>query len=171
MKEIVELYLSRNKEFIEELEQRTPEEKQYDDFILGELRKGKSFKVVLNEAAQKYPEEALQVDDNSMKDAENHYDYLLKHEEIMQKMEEKQIQKVMKIISDWNPLGDRAATVPDLDGYETEAIDILSQIDLRPTRITVLNIVRTVLNQAFDLALDKNECIEPAKRIFEILKE
>ena len=86
-------------------------------------------------------------------------------------MEEKQIEKVMKILSDWNPLGDRTATVPDLGGYRTEAIDILFGINLRSTKPNVLNIVRTVLNQAFGLALDKDECIEPAKRISEILKE
>jgi len=86
-------------------------------------------------------------------------------------MEEKKIQKVMKILSDWNPLKDRVATVSDLDGYRTEAIDILFQINLRLPKSNVLNIVRTVLTQAFDLALDKNECIKPAKRISEILKE
>ena len=88
-----------------------------------------------------------------------------------EEIQEEQIQKVMKILSDWNPLGDCAATVPALDGYKTEAIDILFEIDLRSTKSNVLNIVRTLLNEAFDLTLDKAECIEPAKRIFEILKE
>lgn len=86
-------------------------------------------------------------------------------------MEEEQIRKVMKILSDWNPLGNRAVAVPDLDGYRAEAIDVLFSIHLRTTTFNVLNIVRTVLNQAFDLALDKDECIEPAKQIFETLKE
>jgi len=86
-------------------------------------------------------------------------------------MEEKQIQKVMKILSDWNPLGDLAVTIPDLDGYRTEAIDILFEIHLRSPNSNVLNIVRTVLNQAFDLELNKDECIEPAKQIYKILKE
>ncbi len=85
-------------------------------------------------------------------------------------MEEKQIQEVMKILSNWNPLGNRATTIPDLDGYRTEAIDILFEIHVSLKRSNILDIIREVLNQAFDLVLDKDECSEPAKQIFEILK-
>jgi Domain of unknown function (DUF1871) len=85
-------------------------------------------------------------------------------------MEEKTIKAVMKILSEWNPLGELAVTVPDLDGYRTEAIDILCEIELRTGRSNVSNIVREVLNQAFDLSLSPNECKEPAKRIWAIAK-
>ena len=87
------------------------------------------------------------------------------------KMEEKLNQKVMKILSDWNPLGDDATSVPDLDGYRTEAIDILFHVNLRSKKSNILDIVRNVLNQAFDLTLDKSECVKPEKQIEEILKK
>ena len=84
-------------------------------------------------------------------------------------MDEKQIEKIMKVLSDWNPLGDRAASVADLDGYRTEAVDVLFQINLGTTEKHMPETVRTVLNQAFDLSLDKHECVEPAKQILEIM--
>ena len=86
-------------------------------------------------------------------------------------MEEKQIQKIMTILSEWNPLKDRAANIPDLDGYRTEAIDILCLIHSRSSETNVLNTVRTILNEAFGLALNKDECIEAAKQILMIAKE
>ena len=41
-------------------------------------------------------------------------------------MDETQITKVAQVLSEWNPLGSEARNVPDLDGYRTEAIDIIA---------------------------------------------
>jgi hypothetical protein len=83
---------------------------------------------------------------------------------------ESKIQSVMKILSAWNPLGKRSRNIEDLDGYRTEAIDILFHIDLlKLTEANTLRIVQEVLNEAFDLALSKSECIEPAKKIYDML--
>jgi hypothetical protein len=85
-------------------------------------------------------------------------------------MEEKTIKEVMKILSEWNPLGEGAVNVPDLDGYRTEAIDILCEIELSTSQTNVSNIIREVLNQAFNLSLSPKECKEPGRRIWDIAK-
>ncbi len=43
---------------------------------------------------------------------------------------EDQIRKTMDLLTTWNPLGDRAMTIGDLDNYRTEAIDILFHLRL-----------------------------------------
>lgn len=40
-------------------------------------------------------------------------------------MDDELIEKVKLILTEWNPLGDQASQIDDLDNYETEAIDIL----------------------------------------------
>jgi hypothetical protein len=40
-------------------------------------------------------------------------------------VDEVQISKVAAVLAEWNPLGSRADTVSDLDGYRIEAIDII----------------------------------------------
>ena len=82
-------------------------------------------------------------------------------------MEEITIKKVMEILTDWNPLGNRASDITDLNGYRTEAIDILFMISLNKGS-NVSGIIQQVLNQAFDISLTKEECIRPAKKIFEL---
>ncbi|OQA95656.1 MAG: hypothetical protein BWY22_02103 [Bacteroidetes bacterium ADurb.Bin217] len=44
-------------------------------------------------------------------------------------MTQLQIDKVKKILIEWNPLGNRAKEISDLNNYETEAIDILFFFD------------------------------------------
>ena len=44
-------------------------------------------------------------------------------------MDEKLIEKIKLILTDWNPLGEQASQIPDLENYEIEAIDILFYID------------------------------------------
>jgi hypothetical protein len=39
------------------------------------------------------------------------------------------IRKAQDILSEWNPLGDRASSIHDLNAYHTEAIDILFHLD------------------------------------------
>ena len=40
-------------------------------------------------------------------------------------MDDVQISKVAAVLAEWNPLGSRADSVSDLDGYRIEAIDII----------------------------------------------
>lgn len=63
------------------------------------------------------------------------------------------IRNTMLILSTWNPLGDRAAEIEDLDSYRSEARDILFHIDLRVSGKTSVELVQSVLNTAFDLTL------------------
>lgn len=79
------------------------------------------------------------------------------------------IQKVMKILTDWNPLGSRASTISDLDNYRTEAIDILCHFDLNKTNTPI--IVREVINQAFDLSLSARDCASVGRKIQELLED
>jgi len=78
-----------------------------------------------------------------------------------------QIQKVMKILSEWNPLGTRAITISDLDNYKTEAIDILFNLNLRKGNASI--IVQQVLNQAFDLSLSMEDCTAVGRKIKDII--
>jgi len=84
-------------------------------------------------------------------------------------IEDELIQEVMKILTDWNPIGSRASTISDLDNYRTEAIDILCHFDLNKTNTAI--IVREVINQAFDLSLSAADCTSVGHKIHKILKE
>jgi len=80
--EIIESYNQMTAGFEKELAERTADEVAYDNVIIQELRKGSSIKKALKIAAEKYPEEALQYDDETIGDIKAHYDYLLNHETI-----------------------------------------------------------------------------------------
>ncbi|HDL02077.1 MAG TPA: hypothetical protein ENH23_07575 [candidate division Zixibacteria bacterium] len=85
-------------------------------------------------------------------------------------MDEEQIEKIMRVLSDWNPLGERAVSIDDLDGYRTEAIDMIFHFSMSHTFNNTLNIVRAILNEAFNLSLSKDECAEPSRKILEIIR-
>ncbi len=69
-------------------------------------------------------------------------------------MNKQLIAEVSKMLMSWNPLGSKAKSIPDLDNYHTEAIDILFAIEVTPNSDSINRIVQDVLNQAFDLSLD-----------------
>ncbi len=71
----------------------------------------------------------------------------------------------MKVLTNWNPLGDRASTIKDLDNYRTEAIDILFHMDSGFTSSDPSVVVKDILNQAFDLTLSREECSKVANEI------
>ena len=81
------------------------------------------------------------------------------------------IEQIAEILNQWNPLGDRAKTIPDLDGYRTEAEDIFFgiELDVKIKKTDVLNLVQDVLNEAFELSLTWDDCKEPADKIASIL--
>ena len=66
-------------EFEETLDERTAGEITHDNIVLSELKKGSNIEEALDVAAEKYPEEALQYDDDNIDDIRIHYDYLLTH--------------------------------------------------------------------------------------------
>jgi hypothetical protein len=84
-------------------------------------------------------------------------------------MDEKEIAEIAAILAEWNPLGDAAASIPDLEGYRIEAIDIIGAFGVFGRAKKIEIIVRDVLNQAFHLSLTRAECVEPAKRIQGVL--
>ena len=72
---------------------------------------------------------------------------------------EEHIKKVMELHTAWNPLGDRADSIEDLNTFRTEAIDILFTLNSEGLKATPARIVRDVFNQAFDLTLSIEECM------------
>jgi Domain of unknown function (DUF1871) len=81
---------------------------------------------------------------------------------------EEYIQKTMQLLVNWNPLGDRANLIKDLDNYRTEAIDILFHMDSRGPSADPTIVIRDIINEAFDLSLSLDECSSVAKEIAKI---
>jgi hypothetical protein len=87
-------------------------------------------------------------------------------------MEDYEISEVAKVLGEWNPLGDDAVRVNDLDGYKTESIDVLFELEMSGlNNARVKKILMQVLNQAFDLELTESECSDAANRIIGILSK
>jgi hypothetical protein len=83
---------------------------------------------------------------------------------------EEKIRKTMDLLTTWNPLGDKAKTIGDLDNYRTEAIDILFNLQLADASANSARIVQNVLNQAFDLSLSLKECADVGREIQELVR-
>ncbi|MBW1785255.1 MAG: hypothetical protein JRK53_01350 [Deltaproteobacteria bacterium] len=86
-------------------------------------------------------------------------------------MQDYEIEEAAKILNEWNPLGDDANKIKDLDGYRTEATDIIFHLSISKNRANVENIVMEILNQAFDLSLTKSECVGPTQKILAIVNK
>jgi hypothetical protein len=86
LKELSDAYLVSAAEFSEMLKERTPGEILYDSEVVGGLRRGLSILKALEMAKEKYPDEALQWDDNTIVDIKDHYEYLMNHEDILSKL-------------------------------------------------------------------------------------
>jgi len=89
MNELLEFYNKGTSEFDAMLSERTENEIAHDNIILNALRAGKPIKEALDLAAKKYPEEALQYNSENIDGIHSHYDYLLKHEDIKNRMRQK----------------------------------------------------------------------------------
>jgi len=85
-------------------------------------------------------------------------------------LNEAQIIQVAQVLLEWNPLGVEARNIPDLDGYLTEAIDIIATFDNPLIGASEACRVMNVLNQAFDLSLSESDCVEAARKIALILR-
>ena len=77
--------------------------------------------------------------------------------------------EIGKILAHWNPLGDGAADVNDLNNFESEAGDILWVMELYG--YSVKKAVSEVLQEAFLIDLDKKELEHYSNRIKGILSK
>ena len=91
-------------------------------------------------------------------------------------MNEDHINKIKEILTQWNPLGDRVNQISDLNNYETEAVDIIFNVDIefdlkkiREPKKRVRKIVKEVLNEAFNLWLTDEACEKPSELIYKVL--
>ena len=83
--ELSDAYLESAAEFSAMLKERTPGEIAYDSEVVAGLRRGLSILKALELAKEKYPDEALQWDDDIV-DIQDHYEYLMNHEDILSKL-------------------------------------------------------------------------------------
>jgi hypothetical protein len=81
---------------------------------------------------------------------------------------EEHILKVMQLLVTWNPLGSRAHDIEDLNDYRTEAIDILFNVSLRGPNVSSAQIVQYILNEAFDLTLSLEDCLDIGREISQL---
>jgi hypothetical protein len=86
------------------------------------------------------------------------------------------LKEIMKVLNDWNPLGNQAKSIPDLNEYESEANDIIYFYDddlqfpkYKDKRTKVLKVVRAIINEAFNLNMTEEECKIPSEKIYHIL--
>jgi rubrerythrin len=86
VKELSDAYLDSAAEFSEMLKERTPGEIAYDSEVVAGLRRGLSIVKALELAKEKQPDEALQWNDDTIADIKEHYEYLMKHEDILSKL-------------------------------------------------------------------------------------
>jgi hypothetical protein len=82
--DILKQYTERANEIIGE---RTLAEQKYDHEVIRWLRRGKSINKAIAKANEKYPTEALQVDNDNLADVQAHYEYLEEHDAIMEKLD------------------------------------------------------------------------------------
>jgi hypothetical protein len=80
---ILKQYIARANEIIGE---RTPDEQKYDHEVIRWMRRGKSINKAIAKANEKYPTEALQIDNDTLPDLQAHYEYLADHDAIMEKL-------------------------------------------------------------------------------------
>ena len=77
-------YLTRANAIIGE---RTPGEEKYDREVVRWMRRGKSIRKAITKANEKYPTEALQIDNDNLADVQAHYEYLTEHAGIIEKLD------------------------------------------------------------------------------------
>ena len=93
-------------------------------------------------------------------------------------MKQENIEKIKSILKHWNPLGNRKDSISDLNDYETEALDIIFNLEIDydfPEKSISKNqlsiIIKEVLNQAFNLHLTNSDCEDCSTQILKILNE
>jgi len=61
--------------------------RSYDREVIHWMRRGKSISKAIAKANEKYPTEALQVDNENLADVQAHYEYLADHDAINEKLD------------------------------------------------------------------------------------
>ena len=84
-------------------------------------------------------------------------------------MNEEQIIEVAKVLEEWNPLGEKANTVEQLDDYRYEAIDIIAAINIVNGPDKVKESIEQVLTQAFNIELNQVKLAEVENKIKSLL--
>ena len=80
-----------------------------------------------------------------------------------------QITEIQNILCEWDPLGDQKMRIPDLNNYETEAMDIASALYIfTHDKSSTINLVRQIINQAFDLRLSRDDSVEAGTKIWQV---
>lgn len=85
-------------------------------------------------------------------------------------MNESDIKAVAPALNQWNPLGDNSVKIKDLNGYHTEALDIISVLSLFTRLGSTADVINRVLSEAFELPLDENSIKNAAVEIESILR-
>ena len=67
-------------------------------------------------------------------------------------------------------MGNRVKDIEDLDTYRTEAIDILFHLNMSGSNDNPTRVVRDVLNEAFDLTLSLEDCMDVGRKISQLRK-
>ncbi|RDH80896.1 MAG: hypothetical protein DIZ78_17715 [endosymbiont of Escarpia spicata] len=80
---LIDQYMQRSQDIIGE---RTPEEEKYDNELIKNLKKYGKIRKAINKANKMYPDEALKYNEENIGDIDAHYDYLMKHMEIVGKI-------------------------------------------------------------------------------------
>jgi hypothetical protein len=81
--------------------------------------------------------------------------------------EDEKIIEISEVLTAWNPLAERAAAIKDLDNYQTEAMDILSAIELYGH--STKKVASAVLQEAFLINLEETELDHYSRKIQTIL--
>jgi hypothetical protein len=82
---------------------------------------------------------------------------------------DQQIIELQKILCEWDPLGDKKNRIPDLNNYETEAMDITSAMYLFTyNKNSTITLVMQTMNEAFDLTLSRNEAVDAGNKIWKV---
>ena len=85
---------------------------------------------------------------------------------------DKSISEIQKILVQWNPLGDQKSRIPDLNNYETEAMDIDSAIYIFAyDKNSAINIVMRTINQAFELSLTCEDTVDAGTKIWKVYRK
>ncbi len=80
-------------------------------------------------------------------------------------MNNKQIEKVKELLTEWNPLGEEATRIKDLNNYETEAVDILFLLNKKSSTEYINKLIIKVLGEAFNIDVDPKESYQYAEKI------
>ncbi len=85
------------------------------------------------------------------------------------RMNEEMAQAIANILNEWNPLGERATLIKNLDGYAVEAEDILWSMDLYNK--TVRQALGAVLAEAFSIDVKASELDRYSAQIEAVIKQ